>query len=222
MAILRIYTDGACAGNQSDQNIGGWGAILEYGAHQKELFGGQANTTNNRMELTAVIEAFKALKQADQKIEVFTDSSYVANCFREEWYVSWEKNHWRNAAKSSVENQELWKELLGLVRQHEVRFFRVKGHVNLASKSTNFDALYEKFLGWNGAAFSFEEFQYITRMTTAPTSSRTWASRRSVRRKIPRSDAVRQQTKGSVNNEISTQKNTRQCLNKTRNGTTTG
>ena len=75
MAILRIYTDGACAGNQSDQNIGGWGAILEYGAHQKELFGGQANTTNNRMELTAVIEAFKALKQADQKIEVFTSGS---------------------------------------------------------------------------------------------------------------------------------------------------
>ena len=100
MAILRIYTDGACAGNQSDQNIGGWGAILEYGEHQKELFGGQANTTNNRMELTAVIEAFKALKQTGQKIEVFTDSSYVANCFREEWYVSWEKNHWRNAAKS--------------------------------------------------------------------------------------------------------------------------
>lgn len=164
MAILRIYTDGACAGNQSNQNIGGWGAILEYGAHQKELFGGQANTTNNRMELTAVIEAFKALKQTGQKIEVFTDSSYVANCFREEWYVSWEKNHWRNAAKKSVENQELWKELLALVRQHEVRFFRVKGHVNLASKSTNFDALYEKFLGWNGAAFSFEEFQYVTKM----------------------------------------------------------
>ena len=91
MAILRIYTDGACAGNQSDQNIGGWGAILEYGEHQKELFGGQANTTNNRMELTAVIEAFKALKQANQKIEVFTDSSYVANCFREEWYVSWQR-----------------------------------------------------------------------------------------------------------------------------------
>ena len=164
MAILRIYTDGACAGNQSDQNTGGWGAILEYGEHQKELFGGQANTTNNRMELTAVIEAFKALKTPNQKIEVFTDSSYVANCFREEWYVSWEKNRWRNAAKKSVENQELWKELLALVRQHEVRFFRVKGHVNLASKSTNFDALYEKFLSWNGSAFSFEDFQYITKM----------------------------------------------------------
>ena len=170
MAILRIYTDGACAGNQSDQNIGGWGAILEYGEHQKELFGGQANTTNNRMELTAVIEAFKALKQANQKIEVFTDSSYVANCFREEWYVSWEKNHWRNAAKKSVENQELWKELLALVRQHEVRFFRVKGHVNLASKSTNFDALYEKFLGWNGAAFSFEELDVYKRQALATVS----------------------------------------------------
>ena len=130
MAILRIYTDGACSGNQSDQNIGGWGAILEYGEHQKELFGGQANTTNNRMELTAVIEAFQALKAPGQKIEVFTDSSYVANCFREKWYVAWERNRWRNAAKKSVENQELWKELLALVRQHEVRFFQSFQQIN--------------------------------------------------------------------------------------------
>ena len=90
MPILRIYTDGACSGNQSNENVGGWGAVLEYGEHQKEL--------------------------------------------------------------------------LALVRMHNVRFFRVKGHVNLNSKSTNFDALYEKFLQWNGTDFSFDDFRYVTAM----------------------------------------------------------
>ncbi len=164
MTILRIYTDGGCSGNQSDENFGGWGAILEYGEHRKELHGGEVNTTNNRMELTAVIEAFKALKGPGYTIEVFSDSSYVMNCFREKWYESWEKNGWKNAARKSVENQELWKELLALVRQHKVQFFRVKGHVNLNSKSTDFNKLYSKFVEWNGARFSFEDFQYITRM----------------------------------------------------------
>ena len=164
MAILRIYTDGACSGNQSEKNVGGWGAVLEYGEHKKELFGGEVNTTNNRMELTAVIEALKALKSPKQRIQIFTDSSYVANCFREKWYVSWGKNGWKGASKKPVENQELWKELLALVRQHDAEFFRVKGHVNLSSKNTNFDALYEKFLEWNGAGFSFEDFKYVTGM----------------------------------------------------------
>lgn len=162
--ILRIYTDGACSGNQSSRNFGGWGAILEYGEHRKELFGGMPDTTNNRMELTAVIEAFKALNRGGQTIEVFSDSAYVSNCFREKWYESWEKNKWRNAAKKSVENQELWKELLSLVRQHQTTFYRVKGHVNLTGRSTNFDAIYEKFVSWNGARFSFEDFKYITAM----------------------------------------------------------
>lgn len=164
MTILRIYTDGGCSGNQSSENVGGWGTILEFGEYRKELFGGQPNTTNNRMELTAVIEAFKALNRDGQTVEVFSDSAYVSNCFREKWYESWEKNKWRNAAKKSVENQDLWKELLALVRRHRVTFFRVKGHVNLASKSTDFDKLYEKFVGWNGSRFSFDDFKYITTM----------------------------------------------------------
>ena len=164
MAILRIYTDGACSGNQEKENFGGWGAILEYGEHQKELFGGQANTTNNRMELTAVIEALKAVKGTGRTIEVFSDSAYVSNCFREKWYESWEKNRWRNAAKKPVENRELWEELLSLVRLHNVSFYRVKGHVNLESKSTDFDKLYASFAEWNGSRFSFEDFEYITRM----------------------------------------------------------
>lgn len=164
MSIIRMYTDGGCSGNQQSENFGGWGCVLEMGEHQKELFGGEANTTNNRMELTAVIEGFKALKRDGLDIEVFSDSSYVANCFREKWYESWEKNNWRNAARKSVENQDLWKELLALVRKHNVRFFRVKGHVNLNSKVTDFDKIYEKFVQWNGAAFSFEDFKYITTM----------------------------------------------------------
>lgn len=164
MDILRLYTDGGCSGNQESSNFGGWGAILELGDHKKELWGGQVDTTNNRMELTAVIEGFRALKRDGLKIQVFTDSSYVANCFRERWYASWEKNGWKNAARKSVENQELWKELLALIRLHDAEFFRVKGHVNLAGKSVNLDKLYEKFVQWNGAGFSFEDFKHITEM----------------------------------------------------------
>ena len=91
MTVLKLYTDGACANNQEDVNFGGWGTILEYGEHTKELYGGGANTTNNRMELMAVIEGFKALKREGLEVEVFSDSSYVMNCFREKWYVNWQR-----------------------------------------------------------------------------------------------------------------------------------
>ncbi|MBR6014550.1 MAG: ribonuclease HI [Firmicutes bacterium] len=162
---IKIYTDGGCSGNQSDENIGGWGAILEYGEHRKELHGGEVNTTNNRMEMKALIAALSALKKEGLDIEVFSDSSYLMNCFREKWYVSWRRNGWKNSKKEPVENRELWEELLDLVeKQGNVEFFRVKGHVNLKSKSTNFDALYEKFVEWNGARFSFEDFKYVTEM----------------------------------------------------------
>ena len=162
MKLLRIYTDGACSGNQNETNVGGWGSVLEYGDAVKELHGGTLNTTNNRMELTAVIEAFKALNRDGLDIEVFSDSSYVMNCFREKWYEKWEKNGWIGTSKKPVENQELWKELLALVRKHNVTFYRVKGHVNLNSKVTDFDKLYEKFLEWNGTKFSYEDFKYVT------------------------------------------------------------
>ena len=164
MSILKIYTDGACSGNQNENNVGGWGAILEFGENKKELHGGEANTTNNRMELTAVIEAFKALKRDGLKIQVFTDSSYVANCFREHWFVTWQKNGWKNAKKEPVENKELWEELLSLVGKNQVIFYRVKGHVNVDSPNTNMDAHYSKFKEMNGSGFSFDDFTYITRM----------------------------------------------------------
>ncbi|MEG1067712.1 MAG: ribonuclease H, partial [Anaerovoracaceae bacterium] len=164
MTVLKIFTDGGCSGNQSEINFGGWGAILEFGEHKKELYGGEANTTNNRMELTAVIAALKAVNKENQKVEVFTDSSYVANCFREKWYESWRKNGWRNAARKAVENKDLWEELLSLVESHNVNFYRVKGHINLNSKSTKFDQLYEKFQQWNGSNFTYEEFLYVCEM----------------------------------------------------------
>ena len=130
MAVLKIYTDGACSGNQNEKNAGGWGAVLEYGGAIKELSGGESDTTNNRMEMTALIEALSALKKDGLSIDVFSDSSYLMECFRKKWYLSWRKNGWKTAKKTPVENQELWRRLLELTEKHDIRFYRVKGHVN--------------------------------------------------------------------------------------------
>ena len=160
--ILRIYTDGGCAGNQNDENLGGWGAVLEYGSASKELFGCERNTTNNRMEMTALLRAFEAIKKEGQTIQVFWDSSYLMDCFRKGWYKGWQKNGWKTSKKTPVENQDLWQALIPYLDRHEIRFYRVKGHVNLNSQVTDFDELYEKFLEWNGADFSYEDFMYVT------------------------------------------------------------
>lgn len=162
--ILRIYTDGGCSGNQNDENIGGWGAILEFAGHRKELHGGELNTTNNRMEMTALLQALLAVKKPDQVIQVYSDSSYLMDCFRKKWYVNWQKNGWKNAQKKPVENRDLWEALLPFLNRHDLSFFRVKGHVNLDSKSVNPNKLYEKFLEWNGSNFSFDDFKYVTEM----------------------------------------------------------
>lgn len=160
--ILRIYTDGGCSGNQSSENLGGWGAIMEFASAVKELYGSERNTTNNRMEMTALLEAFKAIKKENQRIHVFSDSSYLMDCFRKKWYAGWQKNGWKTSAKKPVENQDLWKELLPYIDRHEISFFRVKGHVNLNSKNTDFNKLYEKFIQWNGSEFSYDDFLYVT------------------------------------------------------------
>lgn len=160
--VLRIYTDGGCSGNQSKQNFGGWGAILEFAGHTKELYGGEKNTTNNRMEMTALLEAFRAIKKENQQIEAYSDSSYLMDCFRKKWYVNWVKNGWKTAGNKPVENRDLWEALLPFLERHSIRFYRVKGHVNLESPSVNLGKLYEKFMEWNGSSYSFEDFQYIT------------------------------------------------------------
>ena len=92
MKTVNIYTDGACSGNQNDKNLGGWGCILEFGEHQKELHGGEVNTTNNRMELSALVAGLSALKQKGLNVRIFADSSYLINCFKQKWYVNWQKN----------------------------------------------------------------------------------------------------------------------------------
>ncbi|MBQ9931117.1 MAG: ribonuclease HI [Firmicutes bacterium] len=164
MKIINIYTDGACSGNQSETNIGGWGALLEYGSHEKELWGGEINTTNNRMEMKALIAALRALKQEGLHLRIFSDSAYLMDCFRKKWYVNWQKNNWKTSQKTDVENRELWEELLQLLAAHKPEFYRVKGHVNLKSKVINKDALYEKFVEWNGESFQMEDFLHVTEM----------------------------------------------------------
>ena len=118
-----LYTDGACKGNPG---AGGWGALLCCGRHEKELFGGDAQTTNNRMELTAVIEGLKALKRRS-RVEIRTDSQYVKNGM-EDWIRGWKKNGWKTAAGKPVKNEDLWRELDVLCAGQEVVWKWVKGH----------------------------------------------------------------------------------------------
>ena len=131
METVNIYTDGACAGNQNEENPGGWGCVLEYMGREKELCGGEINTTNNRMELTALAEALSALKESGLELRVFSDSSYLVNCFRSGWYKSWQKNGWKNSKKQPVENRELWERILALLENNSASFYLVKGHQSL-------------------------------------------------------------------------------------------
>ena len=124
MEEVIIYTDGACSGNPGP---GGWGSILMYKGNKKEISGGKENTTNNIMELTAVIEGLKLLK-FPCKVKLYSDSAYVVNAFNEKWIYGWLKNGWRNSSKEPVKNKELWKELYELTKTHEVEFIKVKGH----------------------------------------------------------------------------------------------
>ena len=122
-AVVLIYTDGACKGNPGP---GGWGAVLVYREREKELFGGEATTTNNRMELTAVIRALEALTRPS-RVDLHTDSQYVKNGI-ETWIHGWKKNGWKTADKKPVKNADLWRELDALAARHEVRWHWVKGH----------------------------------------------------------------------------------------------
>jgi ribonuclease HI len=121
--VVRIYTDGACKGNPGP---GGWGALLRSGGHERELFGGDPATTNNRMELTAVIRALAALKQAS-KVEVYTDSEYVMKGITE-WLAAWKRRGWKTADRKPVKNADLWRELDEVAGRHEVRWHWVRGH----------------------------------------------------------------------------------------------
>ncbi len=126
-----IYCDGACSGNQSKKNVGGWGVVLKYRQHVKELFGGERNTSNQRMELTACIRALEEIKSKDKPIEIYSDSAYLVNCMHQQWYVRWERNGWKNVKKQPVENQDLWMRLLELLDERDVKFKKVQGHAGV-------------------------------------------------------------------------------------------
>ena len=121
-----IYTDGACSGNPGP---GGWGAILMYKDLKKEISGGMRETTNNIMEITAVVEALKCLK-VESDVQVYSDSAYTVNAFKQGWIYNWMKNGWKTANKEPVKNKELWQELYELTKKHKVEFIKVKGHAD--------------------------------------------------------------------------------------------
>lgn len=121
---VTIYTDGSCLGNPGP---GGWGAVLRFGEHRKELSGGFSCTTNNRMELTAVIEALSILTRRS-KIQLYSDSKYFLDAIRQGWLKNWKKNGWKTAAKQPVKNQDLWRRLDPLLAAHDIQYNWVKGH----------------------------------------------------------------------------------------------
>ncbi|HNX28076.1 MAG TPA: ribonuclease HI [Syntrophomonadaceae bacterium] len=125
MNKIIIYTDGACSGNPGP---GGWGAVLFSGEHKKEISGAEAETTNQRMELMAVVKALKALKVKDWEVEVYSDSAYLVNAFAQKWLDKWQQNGWKNSKKEAVANQDLWQELLKLTALNRVTIKKVKGH----------------------------------------------------------------------------------------------
>ena len=139
--IVDIFSDGACKGNPGP---GGWGAVLRFGDQEKEIFGGEPQTTNNRMEMTAVIEALGQLKRAS-KVRVYTDSQYVQKGISE-WLPSWKARRWRTAANQPVKNVDLWQRLDVLAAQHDVEWLWVKGHAG-HPENERADALANRGIG---------------------------------------------------------------------------
>lgn len=124
MKEVELFSDGACSGNPGP---GGWGSILRFKGIEKELSGGEPETTNNRMELLAVINALESLKEPC-KVKITTDSKYVCDAFLKNWLESWTKNGWKTAGKKPVKNKELWERLLVLSQKHELSWNWIKGH----------------------------------------------------------------------------------------------
>jgi len=125
MKSITIYTDGACSGNPG---AGGWGAVLLYKDRKKEIYGAEKETTNQRMELQAVISALNSLKVTGWEVTVYSDSAYVVNAFKQKWIDNWQKNGWMNSKKEAVANQDLWQQLLLLTGRNQVNMEKVKGH----------------------------------------------------------------------------------------------
>ena len=126
MKKVTLYTDGACSGNPG---IGGWGAVLIFNGHEKRISAAAENTTNNRMEVTAVIEGLKCLKEPCE-VDVYSDSAYTVNAFNNGWIFGWAKSGWCKADKKPLLNSDLWQELYSLTKIHKLTFIKVKGHAD--------------------------------------------------------------------------------------------
>jgi ribonuclease HI len=124
LPAVTIYTDGACSGNPGP---GGWAAVILDRGEEREVFGGESLTTNQRMELKGAIEGLRAL-EGRRQVRLYSDSAYLVNAFRDKWYVRWRQNGWKNAQRKPVENRDLWEELLALADTHEVIWHKVAGH----------------------------------------------------------------------------------------------
>jgi ribonuclease HI len=164
MKAINIYSDGACRGNQSTKNLGGYGDVLEYGDHIAELKHAEKDTTNNRMEISAVIAGLSAIKEDSKApINLYSDSVYVIDCIRKRWFVKWRQNGWKTSDKTEVKNIDLWEKLIPLATSKPINYFIVKGHVstkNARSLSTN----HAKFNEKNGSSITMAEFKYIAEM----------------------------------------------------------
>ncbi len=162
MKDIKIYTDGGCRGNQSTENIGAYAFVIEEGENIVESGESYDNTTNNIMELTAVLRALEQVEDKDAIVSVYSDSAYVVNCFRDKWYINWEKNNFKNSKKQEVENKELWIELLKEVRKFkDITFYKIKGHLN-TNKSAEVNKWFKKFT--TQKEISLEEFIHIVKM----------------------------------------------------------
>lgn len=131
-----VYTDGACSGNPGP---GGWAALLQWNGKEKEISGGEPNTTNNRMEMHAIIEALKTLKKPC-RVHIHSDSALIINTFQQNWIGGWQKRGWKTAQKKSVKNQDLWEAMLKVMKQHTVKWIKVKGHAD-DERNNRVDAL---------------------------------------------------------------------------------
>lgn len=129
MKNVTIYTDGACRGNGKENTIGAYGIVLIYNEVKKEIKKSFVNTTNNIMELSAVIDALSMLKEPCS-VKIYSDSAYVINAINQNWIKNWIKNGWRTSSKEPVKNRELWEKLIKLMEIHEVKFIKVKGHAD--------------------------------------------------------------------------------------------
>jgi ribonuclease HI len=129
MKKIDIYTDGACRGNGKEDTIGAYGIVFIYNEAKKEIKKAFENTTNNIMELSAVVEALSILKEPCE-VKLYSDSAYVINAINQKWIDNWQKNGWKTASKEPVKNKDIWEKLINLLRYHKVEFIKVKGHSN--------------------------------------------------------------------------------------------